>query len=54
VIGIAQRLGTTGAVVSGGSMKVSGNPATAAVVLETGGQTRELTLTELTWAKKTP
>jgi hypothetical protein len=50
VIGVAQGLGVKGAVVSGGTMDVSGSPATAAVTLETGEQTREFTLTKLTWA----
>lgn len=49
VIGVAQGLGTKGAVVSGGSMKVSGNPAVAEVTLETGKQSRQLTLTKLDW-----
>ena len=30
-------------------MNVSGKPATAEVKLETGGQTREFTLTKLAW-----
>src|SRR6201999_375389 len=34
VIGVAQGLGVSGAVVSGGSMTVGGNPATAEVTLE--------------------
>src|SRR6201996_4659586 len=42
VIGVAQGLGTKGAVVTGGTMNVSGKPATAEVTVETGGQTREL------------
>jgi hypothetical protein len=50
VIGVAQGLGVKGAVVSGGSMTVSGNPAVAEVELKTGGQTRDLTLTKLAWA----
>src|ERR1700753_3211672 len=50
VIGVAQGLGTKGAVVSGGSMKVSGNPATAEVTVETGGSTRHFYLTKLAWA----
>jgi hypothetical protein len=49
VIGVAQGLGVKGAVVSGGSMKVSGSPATAEVTLQTGGQSRTLTLTKLAW-----
>jgi hypothetical protein len=48
VIGVAQGLGVKGAVVSGGSMNVTGNEAQ--VKLETGGQSREFTLTDLTWA----
>jgi hypothetical protein len=50
VIGVAQGLGTKGAVVSGGSMTVGGNPATAEVTVETGGQPRHFTLTKLAWA----
>jgi hypothetical protein len=52
VIGVAQGLGTKGAVVSGGSMKVSGSGAgaTAEVTVETGGSTRHFTLTGLAWA----
>jgi hypothetical protein len=52
VIGVAQGLGTKGAVVSGGSMTVSGTgkPATAEVTIETGGSTRKFTLTKLAWA----
>jgi hypothetical protein len=52
VIDVAQGLGTKGAVLSGGSMKVSGSgkAATAQVTLETGGSTRNLTLTGLAWA----
>jgi hypothetical protein len=50
VIGVAQGLGVKGAVVSGGSMTVSGNPAVAEVTLETGEQKREFTLTKLAWA----
>jgi hypothetical protein len=49
VIGVAQGLGVKGAVVSGGSMRVSGRPATAEVTLQTGGQSRTLTLTKLAW-----
>src|ERR1700760_4589663 len=48
-IGVAQGLGTKGAVVSGGSMTVSGKPVTAEVTVETGGQKREFTLTKLAW-----
>ncbi|HJZ35671.1 MAG TPA: hypothetical protein VJ204_05290 [Solirubrobacterales bacterium] len=52
VIGVAQGLGTQGAVVSGGSMTVKGNgaPATAEVTVETGGSSRHFTLTKLAWA----
>jgi hypothetical protein len=50
VIGVAQGLGVNGAIVSGGSMKVSGKPPIAEVTLKTGAQTRELTLTNLAWA----
>ncbi|MFT3863628.1 MAG: hypothetical protein QM729_05090 [Solirubrobacterales bacterium] len=50
VIGVAQGLGVKGAVVSGGSMRVSGEPATAEVKLQTGGQQRVFTLTDLRWA----
>ena len=49
VIGVAQGLGVKGAVVSGGSMKVAGNPAVAEVTVETGGETRHFTLTKLAW-----
>jgi hypothetical protein len=49
VIGVAQGLGVRGAVVSGGSMTVEGNPATAEVTLQTGGTTRHFTLTKLAW-----
>jgi hypothetical protein len=49
VIGVAQGLGTKGAVVSGGTMKVAGNPATAEVTVQTGGQTRTFSLTKLAW-----
>jgi hypothetical protein len=49
VIGVAQGLGVKGAVVSGGSMEVSGEPATATVKVRTGGQTRTFTLTKLAW-----
>ena len=45
MIGVAQGLGAKGAVVSGGSMTVAGNPATAEVTIETGGQPRHFTLT---------
>jgi hypothetical protein len=50
VIGVAQGLGVNGAVVSAGSMKVGGNPATAEVEVKTGGETRNFTLTDLAWA----
>jgi hypothetical protein len=52
VIGVAQGLGTKGAVISGGSMKVSGSgkSATAEVTVETGESTRHFTLTKLAWA----
>jgi hypothetical protein len=49
VIGVAQGLGVNGAVLSSGSMTVSGNPATATVKVETGSSERELTLTDLAW-----
>lgn len=49
VIGVAQGLGVKGALVSGGSMKVAGDPAVATVTLETGGTTRHFTLTRLAW-----
>ena len=49
VIGVAQGLGVNGAVVSGGSMKVSGNPATAEVNVRTGASERTFTLTDLAW-----
>ena len=49
VIGVAQGLGVKGAVVSGGSMKVGGNPPTAEVTIETGGEKRTFTLTKLAW-----
>ena len=49
VIGVAQGLGVKGAVVSGGSMTVAGNPATARVTVETGGEKRQFTLTKLAW-----
>jgi hypothetical protein len=48
VIGVAQGLGVKGAVVSDGSMTVNGEEAQ--VKLDTGGQSREFTLTDLTWA----
>jgi hypothetical protein len=49
VIGVAQGLGVNGAVVSGGSMTVSGDPAIAEVKLQTGASEREFTLTDLAW-----
>ena len=49
VIGVAQGLGVNGAVVSGGSMTVGGNPATAEVELQTGVEKRHFTLTDLAW-----
>jgi hypothetical protein len=49
VIGVAQGLGVNGAVISAGTMSVSGNPAVAEVELETGAQKRHLTLTDLAW-----
>jgi hypothetical protein len=49
VIGVAQGLGVKGAVVSGGSMTVSGNPPVAVVHVETGGAPRTFTLTKLAW-----
>ena len=49
VIGVAQGLGVSGAVVTGGSMEVGGNPATAEVNLQTGAQERQFTLTNLAW-----
>jgi hypothetical protein len=49
VIGVAQGLGVNGAVLSSGSMTVSGDPATAVVKVETGTSERELTLTDLAW-----
>jgi hypothetical protein len=49
VIGVAQGLGTTGALVSAGSMTVEGNPAVATVKLETGGTERTFSLTKLAW-----
>ena len=50
MIGVAQGLGVKGAVVTGGTMTVAGNPATAEVELQTGGQSRSFTLTKLAWA----
>jgi hypothetical protein len=49
VIGVAQGLGVNGAVVSGGTMSVSGTPAVAEVTLETGEEKRTFTLTDLAW-----
>ncbi|MBS1892507.1 MAG: hypothetical protein JST59_14515, partial [Actinobacteria bacterium] len=49
VIGVAQGLGTQGALVSSGSMTVEGDPAVATVKLDTGGTERTFTLTKLAW-----
>jgi hypothetical protein len=49
VIGVAQGLGVNGTIVTGGSMTVGGNPATASVTVQTGIQEREFTLTDLAW-----
>jgi hypothetical protein len=49
VIGVAQGLGVSGAVVSGGSMTVEGNPPVATVEVQTGASERKLTLTDLAW-----
>jgi hypothetical protein len=49
VIGVAQGLGVKGAVVSGGSMTVEGNPAVAEVTVQTGASQRKFTLTNLAW-----
>ena len=49
MIGVAQGLGVNGAVVSAGSMTVSGNPAVAEVKLQTGASERDFTLTDLAW-----
>jgi hypothetical protein len=49
VIGVAQGLGTKGAIVSSGSMTVAGNPPTAEVTVKTGGEPRTFTLTDLAW-----
>jgi hypothetical protein len=49
VIGVAQGLGVNGAVVSGGSMTVEGDPAVAEVELQTGPEKRNFTLTDLAW-----
>jgi len=49
VIGVAQGLGVNGAVVTGGSMKVEGDPAVATVKVQTGASNREFTLTDLAW-----
>jgi hypothetical protein len=49
VIGVAQGLGTRGAVVTGGSMTVEGNPAVAEVEVQTGASKRTFTLTDLAW-----
>jgi hypothetical protein len=50
VIGVAQGLGVNGAIVTGGSMKVEGDPATAEVKVKTGASERTFTLTDLAWA----
>lgn len=49
VIGVAQGLGVNGAIVTGGSMTVEGNPAIAEVKLQTGTSERTFTLTDLAW-----
>ena len=49
VIGVAQGLGVKQTVVTGGSMKVEGKPATAEVTVDTGGESRAFTLTNLAW-----
>jgi len=49
VIGVAQGLGVNGAVVTGGSMTVEGNPAIAEVKVQTGTSERDFTLTDLAW-----
>ena len=49
VIGVAQGLGVNGAIVTGGSMTVEGNPAVAEVELRTGPEKRSFTLTDLAW-----
>ena len=49
MIGVAQGLGVNGAVVSGGSMTVEGNPAVAEVTVQTGASERTFTLTDLAW-----
>jgi hypothetical protein len=49
VIGVAQGLGVNGAVVTGGSMTVEGNPAIAEVKVQTGASERDFTLTDLAW-----
>jgi hypothetical protein len=49
VIGVAQGLGVRGAVVSGGSMTVEGNPPIAEVEVQTGASKRTFTLTDLAW-----
>jgi hypothetical protein len=47
VIGVAQGLGVSGAVVSGGSMNVADE--TAEVTIETGSETRKFVITDLKW-----
>ena len=49
VISVAQGLGVKGTTVTGGSMKVAGNPATADVTVETGAESQSFTLTDLAW-----
>jgi hypothetical protein len=49
VISVAQGLGVNGAIVTGGSMTVEGNPATAEVELQTGASKKTFTLTDLFW-----
>ena len=49
VIGVAQGLGVKGTTITGGSMKVDGNPATAEVVVKTGSESQAFTLTDLAW-----
>jgi hypothetical protein len=49
VIGVAQGLGVNGAIATGGSMTVEGNPAVAEVKLDTGASERTFTLTDLAW-----
>jgi hypothetical protein len=49
VIAVAQGLGVNGAIVTGGSMTVEGNPATAEVKLQIGATEKTYTLTGLFW-----